>query len=285
MTTGNNPRSEYYAQYYKDNKKRIAEKRHEKYKNDPKYRKKVLDRNRNSRQSQIQDRKISEAHDDALWGGTYREYEVDGVTFATIGAVAAALNCSEETIREWEERKIIPPCEYRSEKGNRLYTKESLMSMYRALHEHGKLKWVKSESGHEVPQLRYRQRPSSARIAVISSNGVEQELLLYRVGALALSLGYAVSTIVSWEKEGRLPPTPFRSLDKNGKPYVRMYTLSMIEACVTILRQAEKDPLSVEAIRAKIEAAWTQLGYYGPGVSVVSFISKKDQSDAEEEQQ
>ena len=280
MTTALSPeRQEYHRLRYLKNKQDISEARKTKYRTDPEYRATIAARNRSSRQATASSARIRQARLETQYIGNYRGYEQDGVSYFTIGAFAEGLNCSEETIRDWEEKGVIPPCEHRSDKGDRLYTKASLLSTLDLLVQRGRVVGVESEGGQRVFVLAHPQPPRSARESTIRlTTGDIRKVPLYRVGVLAKRLGYAVSTIVAWEYEGLLPETPFRTIFRSHltpegtKPGTRFYTEGMISACLRTLHGYRTAPSDQQwnEIKAAITAAWRVLGVYGEGAALVA---------------
>lgn len=118
----------YFEAYYEENKDEIAQKRKERYENDPQYREKVLKASRDYRARQRQGRrrvrmprfqkpKIRETGD----GGKIRLYSV--------GAFAASISRSVQAINHWEKIGILPRTPYRDGRGFRHYTTRMMESV------------------------------------------------------------------------------------------------------------------------------------------------------------
>jgi DNA-binding transcriptional MerR regulator len=280
MTAALTPeRQEYHRIRYIKNKQEISEARKTKYRTEPEYRATFAARNRKSRQALASSARIRQAKLETQYIGNYRGYEENGVAYFTIGAFAEGLNCSEETIRDWEEKGVIPPCEHRSDKGDRLYTKASLLGTLDVLVQRGRVVGVESQGGQRVFVLAHPQPPRSARESTIRlTTGDLVKVPLYRVGVLAKRLGYAVSTIVAWEHDGLLPETPFRTIFRSSltpegtKPGTRFYTEGMIAACLRVLHGYRTAPSDAQwvTIKANLISAWSVLGVYGEGAALVT---------------
>lgn len=89
-----------FGQWYEANKEKLAQKRAEKYRTDPDYRAKALERAARQRSDNPRQRRDTDSSVRVI-NGELREV-------FRIGTVAEAIGRDEQTIRLWEERAIIP---------------------------------------------------------------------------------------------------------------------------------------------------------------------------------
>jgi len=59
------------------------------------------------------------------------------VALYSIGVLANAIDRQQQTVRKWEKRGVIPPAQYRSETGRRLYTKQQVDIVKRLVNKYG----------------------------------------------------------------------------------------------------------------------------------------------------
>lgn len=102
--------SNYYADWYAKNKKRLSDKRKERYYSDPEYRAKVLSYSKRKREN----------------SGGPPSIEINGakVPLMTLTEAAEAVNVSRESMLNWEKKGLLPETPYRlTERRVRYYTK------------------------------------------------------------------------------------------------------------------------------------------------------------------
>lgn len=87
---------------------------------------------------------------------------------------------------------------------------------------------------------------------VVRIHGKSEEVLLFSIQVLSVSVRRSVQTIRLWEKEGVIPKTPFRINSH------RAYTEKMIEAVQKVLDGGAKSASS--DTKEKITDAWRKLG-------------------------
>jgi hypothetical protein len=63
------------------------------------------------------------------------EKDVEILMF-TIGALAAALGKSTQSVRLWEKNKVIPECTFRDDRGRRMYTEHQLRAIVHVFDKH-----------------------------------------------------------------------------------------------------------------------------------------------------
>lgn len=98
MTTENRRAS--FSTWYEANKEKLAQKRAEKYRTDPEYRAKALERAARQRSDNPRPKRESESSVRVI-NGVQREV-------FRIGSVAQIIGRDEQTIRLWEDRGVIP---------------------------------------------------------------------------------------------------------------------------------------------------------------------------------
>lgn len=111
--------SEYNREYYERNKKRIAERKKERYRRDSAYRKAIRKRTKESHAA-LRKRRIETGYD--------RRVLADGtVKYFSIGKIGEIINRSSHTIRAYHKSGIIPDSGHYDSRGWRLYTKEQAL--------------------------------------------------------------------------------------------------------------------------------------------------------------
>jgi len=121
-----------FKEWYEDNRERLSVKRKAKYRNDPEYRRKALERAR--RYYKLKRKKMVPAD---------RRLVVapDGSRYLTIGKLSKLINRSIQTIRAYHRQGVIPNVRHTDGRGWRLYTPGQaalLRKVFRAFDE-GKL--------------------------------------------------------------------------------------------------------------------------------------------------
>lgn len=256
-----------FKDWYTRHGKELNKKRRQKYKNDPKYKDRVLALNREHRE---RDREIRIAEHGAEAGArkvsppsSWREVEkvIEGKeeTLLTIGAVSRLLHRSPQSIRQYEKKGIVQETKHRDDRGTRMYTPAQILSLYKAV-KHTDIAFSAEDKADPTPMW----------VALQHSNGSTETIAAYRVGTLSKAVGKTVLTLEQLERKGVFPETPIRHPD-NGHRY---YTTPMIEAVAKAVN-------SVGAIRLRgterqkkffddVTTAWTALGIVGSKVISVT---------------
>lgn len=267
-----------FTEWYETHGKGLNEARRERYKNDPSYREQVRARNAKSRQERRRGVQEETAHAEAARKAPraprWKELTVPDPNDATktvaafsIGALAAASNRSIQTLRKWEEEKVIPAADTTSGKGDRLYTIRRIEEIVNTLEERGLL----GDTGRQ-----HRAIPAVSR-AILFADGREETVELYQIATLVQAVGRTLVTLQQMEGRGVLPPTPFRA----SRRRYRLYTLPQIEAVAAAfqkyptLRAKEVQG----AFHAFILAAWERAM---PGLSTARLKNETAEADAPE---
>lgn len=97
-----------------------------------------------------------------------------------------------------------------------------------------------------------------------------KDIEMFTVGALAAALGRPFVSVRVWNKEGYLPPAPYRlptKENKNGEPHKgrRLYSRAMIEAAVALfearglLESRRIDWVEHRTLSKEIADTWTNI--------------------------
>lgn len=97
-----------------------------------------------------------------------------------------------------------------------------------------------------------------------------KDIEMFTVGALAAALGRPFVSVRVWNKEGYLPPAPYRlptKENKNGEPHKgrRLYSRAMIEAAVALfearglLESKRIDWVEHRTLSKEIADTWTNI--------------------------
>lgn len=240
-----------YKVWYEKNGAELNSSRKSRYQNDPEYRAKVVAQNRKSR---AKVRVNTQATGVVSASPAWKEMEIqvtgeDGNTsvkkVVTVGALATAIGKSVQSIRLWEQKGWIPTAPYRSKKGDRLYTLDTVMELYEKLKADGR-----------VSDVIIKARPRSYKYTVSFADG-DREVVLFPIGELAEVCGRNISTIEQLEAKGFFPKTPFRSPTTG----YRLYTVEMIEAASEAFKGHDaKDDSSWLDFYQSIKIAWDATG-------------------------
>lgn len=252
---------DYFQEWYAENRTSLNDRRRQRYAEDPSYRAKVQQWNREARERrkqvmQKEDVATREARQIRMTGAWKTiKIELDGVLVPmfTIGALARATGKGISTIRVWERNGVLPETPYRTNRGDRLYTVEMVEAVRAALQRAGKL-----ESGAAL-MLREKRKPPYVVRWVRFDSGQRVRMKLYKIGTLAKAVGRTVVSLTQMEQRRVLPRTP---LVASSLEY-RLYTLDMIEVVQAAFNRhtgyirgsAEQDGLYDE-----IWQGWTKLG-------------------------
>jgi hypothetical protein len=122
-------RASYNREYYLKNKDRIAKRKSNRYHGDPEYQQQIKDGRRRQLDREKEERKRKSAARVPLRkrpGKRTRLEFPDGtsqvVEMLSVGQAAHKITISHTTLRSWETRGIVPPCMYKTDGGNRMYT-------------------------------------------------------------------------------------------------------------------------------------------------------------------
>lgn len=254
-----------FKQWYVANGDKLNETRKSKYHSDPTYREKVLAGNRASREKRRADtaderreeRKAVRVKTASRPFKTVKSRIGKSTQeLFTIGALALALGCSIQAIRNWERDGIIPEAKLRSDKGesgDRLYTQAQIESIRKRLLKKG---YIEEGAVRERPRI----KPVFRTIRL--SNGTVEEVPLFLIGALSQAVSRNVVTLEQLEARGSLPRTPFRTSSVNR----RLYTADMIQA-VRAAFERHGDELrgdaAWKAFYNDVLSQWTEQGVVG----------------------
>jgi hypothetical protein len=114
--------SEYYAKWYQANKERLAEKRRERYTNDPAYRSKAI-------ALATQYRSGSRVMDESV------ELNGETVKLFPVNELAQALDVERLTITNWELRGLFPVTPYLLTANNKRYYTQGMIDVAKAVVE------------------------------------------------------------------------------------------------------------------------------------------------------
>lgn len=122
----------YYASWYAAHKTELADKRKERYHNDPKYRREVLDRSK-KRYEKLRQKKLAERAKNPEPPRTRgrnrpKEAVIDGVkvNLFSVSEFADRVDRNVQTITKWEQDNVIPPPTKIDEYGRRWYSEEHM---------------------------------------------------------------------------------------------------------------------------------------------------------------
>jgi len=125
---GSSPRSqsEYFSQWYAENKEELSARRRQKYQEDPEYREKVRAQAREAKKRFLEkkrkEREKNKDKEQPVWFKVqYGKKEV-AVRMFTAGQLSKRLGRKTQTIRLWERKGVIPEAMYRNGARDRLYT-------------------------------------------------------------------------------------------------------------------------------------------------------------------
>lgn len=227
-----------YSVWYEENKEKLSEKRKKRYVEDKTYRAAVRDRNADYR-ARVRKPRVRPVKDPWIEVDTYKSGEgvCEGKAYS-VGRLAAALGRSVKTVRALEVAGKIPVEDLRSDKGVRVYTEEQIEFLVATLG----LRPIKA----------YAAR--SFKGTVTFSDGRKEKLEFYPVSQYAIALGLSPTTVSNYERQGKLPPTPFRA----SYGY-KVYTSEQIEAARVCGVDGRIDA-------AKLTDLWLKLGVYAATV-------------------
>jgi hypothetical protein len=251
-------------------------KRNKRYATDKDYRERVLETNKASRlrrrkkvlKEHYEERKAQKIRLVPRWKTV--SFTTDGkvIECVTIGALSCVLDRSILDIRLLEKKGVIPPPSVYSPKGDRLYSQAEVETIRKMLDEKGMLK------DRKIPRI-----PWLYDAKVRLSDGKVAETTLFRVGAVARTVGRSVITLEQMEGKGRLPKTPFLLPPKR-----RVYALEQVEA---IAEAIWKRGLRIRGEEWKsfydeVQTAWEAAKLVG--AELIEYKARKDKSDANDEE-
>lgn len=239
----------YFRRWYAENGEALNQSRKRRYQEDPEYKAKVLEGNRQARAARREQARLAAAPAEQAKKvltklPTWRGVVVGADTLMTIGALASTAGVTVQTVRSWERTGNIPEPTARTEAGVRLYSQEMLDQIYEAQRDAGK---IKTEGVVHIPPAR------CYHFLVRWPDGSERVVPFYRVGVLATTLGRRASAIDTLERRGLLPVSPFRW---SGRGH-RLYTPKMLLDVYCVLHGGFDDP------KAEILERWACLGLDG----------------------
>lgn len=262
-TTEDNP--SYFQEWYDINGEALNTSRRDRYKSDPEYREKVLAQNRAARKKKRDAaRQVRAAQKEAQtvapsksWKTVDMEIQENGETktvkMFTIGAVAAALDCSTIAIRLWASKGVIEETPHRYAKGDRLYTLEQIEAYKAKLTELGRIGPNKTV----INTLPYVERR-----VLLNGRKRTRKIRLFKIGVLAQMIGRAVNTVENLARKGYIPETPFRASEAGN----RLYTVGMIEAVKDAFDRRHgvvRGTGEWDSMFSEIESCWETAGVIG----------------------
>lgn len=245
-----------FKTWYETNKFALSEKRKLRYRMDPVYRAGVQANNakvreENSRKRSTENSIVEKARLVAFGPKPqWKTFDASSQPAAgqtpgkllTIGAVAAALGRSIQSVRLYEKQGLIPPAPYRSKKGDRLYPPEMILEL------HDKLKAMGRTSG-EVRVRRDRTTVATVR----NDKGVTNKMPLLRVSELARACNRNIATIEHMEADGLFPATPLRVGGASG---ARLYSGDMIIGARTVFAMLDAGEISRTDVFELVSESW-----------------------------
>lgn len=282
---GTKPKSEeddYFKEWYAENGDELNKSRKRRYADDPTYREKVLEQNREARKRRRQEQLIERKKEnsarkvrlDRSWKTRPMTLTLEGgqqvtVPGFTIGAVAQVLGCSVQAIRLWEKKGVLPATEFRYAGRDRLYTWEQIEVYRRVLVAQDKLNPNKT-----------RPRPlrMAKRWVKFSNSKTPRVTELYRIGVLARAANRTVVTLEQLEQRGYLPETPFRASELG----YRLYTEDMIQAVSSALEARFWEVRGEEEWKKfhdEVHAAWDKEGVIGASILDMEVPDDEDEDE------
>lgn len=124
-----------YREWYAKNKDRVSKRKAARYQNDPEYREKIKERARAWRRKEREKRKSETKVPLSEKPPVPHRVEIGGTVqrapMFTIGKAAHYLGLSTQTLRKWEAGGVLPPVDWRTAGGHRLYTGPQLEELKR----------------------------------------------------------------------------------------------------------------------------------------------------------
>lgn len=135
-----------YKEWYDKNKEEISRRRRERYKNDKKYRSKILRKNREYRERNSNKKRNRRKDDTNTKEPVVMDVTLAGVTYRKkmvyVGDLANAVNRSVATIHKWERSGLLPVTPFRTESYDdhgsfRLYTEDMVDAVKKVVDKRG----------------------------------------------------------------------------------------------------------------------------------------------------
>lgn len=133
--------SEYFAEYWKENRDSVNERRRKLYANDPEYAKKQREASqaykKRKRQEEL-DRRARDGEPLVKSGGGPRRPVIVNVAGEDVEAYSVQKLCDhigrpKSDISNWRRLKILPDSPFRNKRGDRLYTMDMINAIKRAI--------------------------------------------------------------------------------------------------------------------------------------------------------
>lgn len=159
----------YYEKWYEKNREDVAERRKDRYENDPEYREKVLERSAQYRERQREVTQVRVPRHQKP-----RMFDMDGgeVALYSIGAFASYINRSVQSINHWESNGLLPRTPYRvGKRGFRYYSAEMMEVVRRIVGNKRRLFPVDNEMGDAI-----REAWASLGVPMDCDDGIEKAL-------------------------------------------------------------------------------------------------------------
>lgn len=125
----------YFSEWYAAHKTELADQRKQRYRDDPEYCRKVLDRSKRRyqklRQAKLKERAKNPEPPRTRGRNKPRTHEIDGVetTMFSVSEFADRVDRNVQTITKWEQERVIPPPTLIDEYGRRWYSEEHMDSI------------------------------------------------------------------------------------------------------------------------------------------------------------
>ena len=140
-------RSDYFAAYYEVNKEKLAEKRRNRYQNDPEYRERIKEaareRRRRAREEREQLKVEGRLPPPKYKGGIGNPATVllgdKMVPAYSITILADRVGKPLYVVQYWARRGLLPQTPFRSNSGSRLYTQQMINAVKRAVNRRDKI--------------------------------------------------------------------------------------------------------------------------------------------------
>ena len=142
----------YYAEWYEQNKDKLAEDRKQRYEDDPEYRQKVLDQSASYREKTRKEPRVKlprhrKPKSYALPDGTK-------IQMFSVGAFAMYIGRSVQSVNHWEREDLLPKTPYRrGKRGFQLYSIVMMDAVKEIIGDRQRLFPVDPEMGEKIRQL------------------------------------------------------------------------------------------------------------------------------------
>lgn len=133
--------SEYNSTYYERHRQELLDKKRQRYREDPEYRRKLVD-SAVARKKRLREENPPTASKEARRGPMkpkLHRIDLNGASVDSMmlsaGQLGKALGRTLQTIRNWEKKGILPEAMYRTERGVRLYTEFQVKKLKEAMEQ------------------------------------------------------------------------------------------------------------------------------------------------------